>query len=146
MTQIMQRNRLSPPPQKQQPPRRRLSSNGISSKWRTTRPAAKKPLRQKPDSRAVRPPNRHETRHAECNFAPAEFPWGSHSPAWRRPWLQPHRYRYSGTELMQVCVLGAGLLQDGYVGISIFPKLQEILVGNSCLSLVSQYYERPAEL
>lgn len=34
-------------------------------------------------------------------------------------------------ELMQPGVLGFGLLQDGYVGVGVFPKCEEVLIGGA---------------
>jgi hypothetical protein len=33
---------------------------------------------------------------------------------------------------LQLCVLGFGLLQDGDVGIGIFPEREEVFVGSEC--------------
>ena len=36
---------------------------------------------------------------------------------------------FATTDLLQLCVLGLGFLQDGDVGIGVFPEGEEILVG-----------------
>ncbi len=40
--------------------------------------------------------------------------------------------------LFQLLVLGFGLLQDGNVGVGIFPECEEILVGRQCSDLSTE--------
>ncbi len=47
--------------------------------------------------------------------------------------------------LLQLRVLGFGLLQDGDVGVGIFPEGEEIFVGGECFGLVASERIRPAQ-
>jgi hypothetical protein len=47
--------------------------------------------------------------------------------------------------LLQRRVLRLGLLQNGNVGIGVFPESEEILVGSPCLSSVSRQQVRPRQ-
>jgi hypothetical protein len=38
---------------------------------------------------------------------------------------------------MQLCVFRLGLLQDGDVGVGVFPECEEILIGGLCLGGVA---------
>ncbi len=39
---------------------------------------------------------------------------------------------FPATELLQLCVLRLGFIQDGDVGVGVFPEAEEILVGCEC--------------
>ena len=49
-------------------------------------------------------------------------------------------------KLLQLCVLRLGLLQDGDVGVGVFPKRQEVLIGGFCLGGVALNSVGTAEL
>ena len=49
-------------------------------------------------------------------------------------------------QLLQLCVLGFGLLGDGDVGVRMFPQHQEILIGGPSFGLVSRQCIGPAQL
>src|SRR5580700_3197506 len=49
-------------------------------------------------------------------------------------------------QLLQICVLRLGLLQDGDVGVSVFPERKEILVGGSCFASISRECVGSAQL
>jgi hypothetical protein len=46
--------------------------------------------------------------------------------------------RSDSHRLVQVQILGAGLLEDGYARVSVFPKHEEIFVSGFCFGLVSR--------
>jgi hypothetical protein len=45
--------------------------------------------------------------------------------------------RGAASKLIELCVLGLGLLQDGNVEVSVFPEREEILIGLKSLHLVT---------
>lgn len=45
----------------------------------------------------------------------------------------PHQLEF----LLQLCIFGSSLFQNGYAGISVFPQAQKILVRGLCLRFVS---------
>ena len=49
-------------------------------------------------------------------------------------------------QLVQLRVLRLGLLQDGDVGVGVFPECEEVLVGNFCFLSVSRQHVSSAEL
>jgi hypothetical protein len=42
------------------------------------------------------------------------------------------------TQLLQLCILGFGLLEDRDVRVGVFPEQKEILIGRSCLGVITR--------
>ena len=45
---------------------------------------------------------------------------------------------YKGRKSLELHVLRLGLLQDGDVGVGVFPELEEILVGGAAIAVVAR--------
>jgi len=58
------------------------------------------------------------------------------APATHQPEASP--LTEAETRLLQLGVFGFGLLQDGDVGVGVFPEGQEVLVGITCLFCVAR--------
>jgi hypothetical protein len=41
-------------------------------------------------------------------------------------------------QLLQLCILGFGLLEDRDVRVGVFPERKEILIGRSCLGVITR--------
>src|ERR1700722_6334578 len=71
-----------------------------------------------------------------------------HYAEFSRPRSQKHPTVYQRTQLqlLQLCVFGFGLLQDGDVGIGVFPKGEEVLVSSFGFCGVARHSVGTAEL
>src|SRR5271169_177600 len=59
------------------------------------------------------------------------------------PYSELHR---GATQLLQLCILGFGLLEDRDVRVRIFPERKEVLIGRSCLGVITRQRVSPAQL
>ena len=60
-----------------------------------------------------------------------------------RPTPSFHR---GATHVLQLCILGSGLLEDRDVGVDVVPRRKEVLIGLSCLGVITRQRVSPAEL
>ena len=61
-------------------------------------------------------------------------------------WRMRRALRARQLPLVEICVFGLGLLQNGNVRVRIFPESKEILIGGFCPGLITRKHVSPAEL
>ena len=50
------------------------------------------------------------------------------------------------TQLLPLCILGFRLLENRDVGVRMFPERKEVLIGGSCLGVITRQRVSPAQL